>query len=146
MSILDLGCGDLNELNEVTGEITAIDKKNIGTAAKHITFIQGDFFETEITEDFDLIRAHYSLCFNTREKIEKKLPQLLKHLKTGGILEIKDFHTSDQVVKKRTNLYDSWFFNLIKQIIGPYQLNDEKVFEQEHGHEHRIFILRAKKM
>ncbi len=107
--------------------------------------MEGDFFDMSPEGDFDIIYANFSLCFNTREVIEKKLPNFLVHLKRKGVFQIKDFHTDDPVVKKRTNLHTEWFFDLVRKNVGAFTFQDEIVFEEEHHHAHHIFTLRAVK-
>ncbi|MBU1032877.1 MAG: methyltransferase domain-containing protein [Patescibacteria group bacterium] len=145
MRILELGCGDLKDANNMQGKVIAIDKKIVCKPAHNVTAIEADYFDIQLEGDFDLIYSNYSLCFNTKVKIEDRLPKILAHLKPGGIFLVRDFHTEDKVVKKRTNIHAPWFFDLVKKYVGPITVSDEKIFEAEHSHEHHIFSLKAKK-
>ncbi len=127
----------------MSGEVVAIDKKITCQPAKHVSAIKGDYFDMQLEGDFDLIYSNYSLCFNKQETIEQKLPLILSHLKPGGVFQVQDFHSGDKVVKKRTNLYATWFFDLVKKEVGPFTLKDEKIFERGHNHEHWEFTLKA---
>jgi SAM-dependent methyltransferase len=147
MKILELGWGDLSEVNLQKGDITTVAKKIVGKPAKHVTAIEGDFFDMQFHKDFDRINANYSLCFNSKEIIEDRLPFILECLKKGGILTISDFQRSEQIVLKRTNLDSDWFFDILKRNINPeISILRKDIFEEVHNHSHSIFVIKVVKI
>ncbi len=142
MKIVELGCGNLDNISSLKGDIIAVDKKIVGKPRKNMKVVEGDFFDITFKERFDRINAHYSLCFNKKGVIESKFPYITSRLKKGGVLSIKDFQTDESIVLKRTNLDDSWFFDLLKKYVNPnFKIKRSKVFEESHNHTHLIFEL-----
>ncbi len=155
-NVLELGSGDYNEAlqiaTEISGEYFAIDKKaNDKPENTHVSFINADFFDiAEIDKiihekKFDLIFANYSLCFNKKDVIVERLPYYFDRLTKDGIFYVGDFTIAEEVVKKRTNLDDEWFFDLIKKYFSSVEISRQEVYEEVHGHTHRIFELIAHK-
>ena len=128
-----------------------IDKKvSNSLSLQKIKFILGDFFEKEvenqITGNFDLILASYSLCFNTQEKIEKNLPFYLKKINPDGVFLLYDFsYPKEEVVSKRQNLWgEMWFLNLLNNYFNCFEIESQELYEKEHDHTHHIFQLVAR--
>ena len=81
------------------------------------------------------------MCFNNKEQIINILPFYFKKIKKGGTFYLLDFTLDEEVVYKRTNLWDIWFFDLIKKYFNHFEVRIKKVFEREHDHTHHIFEL-----
>lgn len=156
LSILELGSGDNNEAMQiragVTGEYFAIDKKEpVVPASTNITFVNANLFDIKEVEKiicdkkFDFIFANYSLCFNKKDTILENLPYYFNKLEEGGIFYVGDFTANEEVVQKRTNLDDEWFFDFIKSNFKSFEISRQEVYEEVHGHTHRIFELIAHK-
>lgn len=156
-NVLELGSGDQSEamqiVAEISGEYFAVDKKaSCEPVNSKITFVNADFFDVDEVDKvihekkFDFIFANYSLCFNKRDIIIKQLPYYFGKLTKGGMFYIGDFTTEEEVVKKRTNLDDDWFFDLIKKYFDSIEISRQEVYEEIHGHTHRIFELVAQKV
>lgn len=154
--ILELGCGDLHEaveiIDTITGEYFAIDKIVGGlTENKRIHVINENYFDINKIEPiikdrkFDLIFANYSLCFNKKMSIIECLPYYFAKIVKGGVFYVSDFSSDEQVVKKRNNLDDDWFFDIIKKGFSSFEIYRNNVFEKEHNHSHSIFELIAYK-
>lgn len=155
-NVLELGSGDQKQAIEIaskiTGNFVSIDKIRPDLFTdKNILFINDNFFNLEsinnIIKDqkFDLIFSNYSLCFNRKESIIECLPYYFEKLSDNGIFYIVDFASNEEVVKKRTNLDDKWFFDLINTYFEYFDLIREHIYEEEHGHNHKIFELIAHK-
>lgn len=154
-NVLELGSGDqadaLQIISDINGKYFAIDKKNNEKENIGITFINADYFDIDYVDKiinndkFDLIFSNYSLCFNQKDVIIKSLPYYLNKITQNGIFYLSDFNNNEQVVKKRTNLYDEWFFELIKTYFKSYNISEREVYEKEHDHTHNIFELIAYK-
>ncbi|MDD5726746.1 MAG: class I SAM-dependent methyltransferase [Patescibacteria group bacterium] len=141
---LELGCGDLKEANVLTDyDVLAIDKKINGTPAAHVTALEADYFDVEIKDQYNLVYSNYSLCFNKKEVIQSRLPKILSHLLPSGIFILNDFSNNEKTVLKRTNLDETWFFDLIRSNVGEFEVKREQIFEEEHGHFHQIFQIQA---
>ena len=150
---IELGCGNLTDAlwlsKNISGKILAIDKKiKKNDDDKKIIYIESDYFDinkisgyTKINKHYDLIYSSYSLCFNNKEQIINILPFYFKKIKKGGTFYLLDFTLDEEVVYKRTNLWDIWFFDLIKKYFNHFEVRIKKVFEREHDHTHHIFEL-----
>ncbi len=152
MKTLELGWGDLSEVNKLDGNVVTIARKIVGTSDKHVTAIKGDFFSDVTIKEiialgkFDCIRANYSLCFNSENIIQEKLPLILKTLKKGGVLIISDFQSNERTVSNRVNLDEEWFFDLIQKCVNnKFKIKRKEVFEEKHNHTHCIFQITANK-
>lgn len=155
-NVLEIGSGNQSEAvqisTEISGEYFSIDKKafNAPTNSK-IVFINADYFNIDEVDrvihnkKFDLIFSNYSLCFNKKDTIVKYLPYYFDKLTPGGIFYVGDFTNDEQVVKKRTNLDDEWFFNIIKMYFGLFKISRQDIYENEHGHSHSVLELIAHK-
>ncbi|MFZ2303607.1 MAG: class I SAM-dependent methyltransferase [Minisyncoccia bacterium] len=155
-NVLELGSGDQSEamqiVTEISGEYFSIDKKETDKPVNsQITFINANFFGINEVDKiihnkkFDLIFANYSLCFNKKDVIIEHLPYYFGKLTGNGIFYVGDFTLDEQVVKKRTNLDDEWFFDFIKANFSSFKISRQNVFEKEHGHSHSVFRLIAYK-
>jgi len=155
-NVLELGSGDQSEATqiatEISGEYFSIDKKAVDESVNNrVTFINADFFDINEVDKiihnkkFELIFANYSLCFNKKDVIVEPLPYYFGKLVEGGIFYVGDFTNDEQVVRKRTNLDDEWFFDFIKKRFRSYEIGRENVYEELHGHTHRVFQLIAHK-
>ena len=151
INAVDLGCGNLRDAlwlsQKINGKILAIDKKNQHNNKK-IMCIEADYFgikkinqSVKANKHYDLIFSCYSLCFNKKEQIVSFLPFYFKQIKKGGFFYLLDFTIDENVVTKRTNLWDIWFFDLIKKHFDHFEVKTKKVFEKEHKHTHCIFEL-----
>jgi len=152
-SAIELGCGsgkDALWLSKKIGKkILAIDKEiKKNNDNKKIINVEADYFDVKkiakyIKADnrYDLIYSSYSLCFNDKEQIINVLPFYFKKIKNGGTFYLLDFTSDEEIVSKRTNLWEIWFFDLIKKYFDHFEIRTKKVFEKEHGHTHHIFEL-----
>lgn len=151
-NVLELGSGDQSEATQIaaqiSGEYFAIDKKAIDkTVNSRIISINADYFDIgevdKVIHDkkFDLIFSNYSLCFNKKDIIIERLPYYFNKLEKNGVFYIGDFTDKEQIVKKRTNLHDEWFFNMIKTYFNSFTISEHDVYEKEHGHNHDVFEL-----
>lgn len=149
-NVLELGSGDLAEATqiaaEISGEYFAIDKRAVNArTSAHVTFINADYFDIDTVDNiihdkkFDLIFANYSLCFNKKDALIERLPHYFDKLTENGIFYVGDFTTDEEIVKKRTNLDDEWFFDLIKKYFSSFEILRQEVYEEVHGHTHKIF-------
>lgn len=156
-NVLELGSGDQGEamqiVTEISGEYFAVDTKASNESVNHqITFINTNFFDINEVDKiihekkFDLVFANYSLCFNKKDVIVEHLPYYFDKLTEDGIFYIGDFTNDEETVKKRTNLDDEWFFGLIKKYFSSVEISRQEVYEEVHGHTHRIFELIAQKI
>ena len=151
-SAIELGGGEGNDANWLCGkgvkEIIMIDKKSPeGSLNNGLKFVRRDFFNTDETKgelddkEFDLLFSCYSICFNTRQQIEEKLPFYLEKIKKGGTFYLLDFNPNEQVVARRTNLWDGWFFSLLNKYFNHFEIKTQEVYEKAHQHRHNIFEL-----
>jgi len=154
-SVLELDSGDQNEAQKIINEINvryfAIDKKEEKARDSKISLFNLDFFNVSQVDNvikdikFDLIFSNYSLCFNKKDIIVKFLPYYFNKIKPNGIFYLNDFSVDEQTVKKRTNLDDQWFFDLLNRYFKSYTISRQTIYEKEHGHSHSIFELIASK-
>lgn len=151
-NVIELGGGDGEDANFLSGlgvkNLVMIDrKKSTQKIDERINFIEADYFNDETVKnqingsEYDLIFSCCSLCFNSKQKIEENLPFYLNKIRRGGYLYILDFADGEQVVTKRTNLWDGWFFSLLNRYFDHLEINTQEIFEEAHGHSHRIFEL-----
>lgn len=151
-NVLELGSGDQSDAmqiaTEISGEYFSIDKKITDCPINtNVVFINADYFNIDEVDKvihnkkFDLIFSNYSLCFNKKDIIAKHLPYYFNKLTPSGIFYVGDFTNDEQVVKKRTNLDDEWFFNIIKMYFGSFKISRQDIYEKDHGHSHSIFEL-----
>ncbi len=150
---IELGCGHLVDAlwlsKKISGKILAIDKKiKQNNKNKKIVCVEDDYFDinkisqyAKTNGRYDLIFSCYSLCFNNKEQIINLLPFYFEKIKKGGVFYLLDFTSDEDIVSKRTNLWDIWFFDLIKKYFSQFDVRIKKVFEKEHKHTHHIFEL-----
>ncbi len=145
-SVLELGGGNGDEAHWVydnlSKDITMVDKKKTKNTLNDINFIEGDYFNPNIIESlssYDLIISNFTLCFNSRENLEKFLPLYIWRINKGGIFYISDFNKHEQVVTKRTDLSDSWFQEIFEKFFDKVIIKNQEIFEPAHSHTHNIF-------
>lgn len=152
-NVIELGCGNLIDTRwlskKKSGKILAIDKRiKQNNKNKKIVCIEADYFDinkisqyVKSNKHYDLIFSCYSLCFNNKEQIVNFLPFYFEKIKKGGTFYLLDFTSDENIVSKRTNLWDIWFFDLIKKYFSRFEVRTKKVFEKKHKHIHYIFEL-----
>ena len=150
---IELGCGNGKDAlwlsKKIGKKILAIDKEiKKNNDDKKIINVETDYFDVnkigkyiKADKHYDLIYSSYSLCFNDKEQIINVLPFYFKKMKSGGAFYLLDFTSDEKIVSKRTNLWEIWFFDLIKKYFDHFEIRTKKVFEKEHGHTHHIFEL-----
>lgn len=150
---IELGSGEGDDTKflceQRAKQVISIDKKKItkkiGNCAKTINdnYFDLDKIKLEMDENssFDIVFSSCSLCFNTKEQIERFLPFYLEKIKKGGIFYVLDFTSEEKVVTNRTNLWDIWFLTLLNKYFDRFEIRTQNVYEEAHGHSHSIFEL-----